>query len=165
MELKTERDERMAEESAKAMPESQKAMRKDLDGKVKVTFPGGHAIVHVFQKGAPHPKGLDAVIIDNRVEVGTGFGREFRQEVMDDAINFARGQSTKFSVSEYHEEKKEETSNAETSSGGSESVDPQSGQSNQSESAPQGDMVAGGDTPVQNQEPAKPSDSPAPAAV
>lgn len=113
MESKMDRDERMAKESQEAMPESAKMARRDLEAKVRVTFgrqtegPRSWAVVHVFQKGMPHPKGLDAVIIDSRVEGPGGISREMNQAICDDAMNFVRGQSTQFTCEEFLEPKEE----------------------------------------------------------
>lgn len=109
-------------------------MRQDGEMKVLVTYPGGSAIVHVFQKGSPHPKGLDSVIVKSE----GGIGREERQAIQDDAINFVRGQTTKFSCEEFHEEK-QDAGNAETSgevvgSTGSDQVASESAPSNPSAS-------------------------------
>lgn len=139
-EPKTERDERMAKEAQKSMPEGARAMRQNLEAHVKVTFgkqtegPKSWALVHVTQTGSPHPKGIDAKIIDSRVESREGISRDMNQAICDDAVNFVRGQKTLFSCEEVKAPVKPEASTGENSSDGSETETTESAQSNQSQS-------------------------------
>lgn len=178
-ETKTERDERMTKEAQESMPENAKMMRRNGEAKIRVTFgrqtegPKSWALVHVFQKGSPHPKGIDAVIIDSRVETGSGISRDMNQAICDDAINFVRGQITQFSCEEMmeKEEGKPETSKAETSSDGSGSeLATGSAESNQSASAGAPATDAQGTvyeecTTEECKAAEKAGDSPAPSAV
>lgn len=127
-EPKTEREENMAKQAQKDMPENAKAMRQNLEAHVKVTFgkqtegPKSFALVHVTQEGTPHPKGIKAVIIDSRVDSREGISRDMNQAICDDAINFVRGQKTLFSCEEAEAPVKPEDSTGENSSDGSETA-------------------------------------------
>lgn len=162
MESKMDRDARLNKESQEKMPGAAQAQRENADVKVKVTFggaedrPAAFAIVHVFQKGMPHPKGLDAVIIDHRLGTDEPFGREVKQAVVDDAINFVRGQTTKFQVEEFHEEEA-----AGNDAGGADQGTAGSGeQSNSTQQQASSDVPRDMQVPPPADYPTPPTDSP-----
>jgi len=184
MESKMDRDKRMAKEAKADMPESAKMARKDLEAKIRVTFgrqtegPRSWAVVHVFQKGMPHPKGLDAVIIDSRSD--GGISREMNQAICDDAINFVRGQSTQFSCEEFSEEVQPANDSVSTddlgnsagavdqnaAGSGEQSATTEQPRSNELQQAANEIAEAGGgEALAKNETPAKSNDISAPSAV